>query len=96
MSLSTKQQVVITIIEDIMPQVEALALMPEIRRFVHYVKNQLFPKGVYRVHARDFVPKYLELSSEDYEAVSQHFDNVHFDSSSLWLTIHVKNDNLLS
>jgi len=85
LSLS-KQQVLISIIEDIVMNVEELSKEPQNIRYVHYVKNENYPAGVYRIHTSSFMPKYLKVDDTYSDFINEHFDNVVFDRYG-WLTI---------
>jgi len=85
LSLS-KQQVLISIIEDIVMNVEELSKEPQHIRYVHYVKNEIYPAGVYRIHANSFMSKYLKVDDEYTDFVNDYCDTVEFDRFG-WLTI---------
>lgn len=85
LSLS-KQQVLISIVEDILIKVEELSKELKSIRYVYYVKNEIYPAGVYRIHADSFMPKYLKFDDAYSDFINEYFDNVVFDRYG-WLTI---------
>jgi len=61
-------------------------------RSVHYIKNEKFVLGVYRIHIDDFLPSFMKnmrmVSDELYILIEEKYSElVHFDIQTGWLTI---------
>lgn len=74
---------------------ETLSKKPRHMAEVHYVKNEHFPTGVYRVHSSRFaaVSLYDLFTDEAIQTAIVELgvgDFVEFCKSSLWLTIYVR------
>lgn len=60
---------------------------------IHYVKNEHFPLGVFRIPLNDFLPVYMCSNSEILQelnrlCVEEYSTMIHFDVSSAWITIN--------
>lgn len=60
---------------------------------LHYVKNEHFPLGVFRVPLDDFLPGYMQTNPEILQELvrlcTEEYSNmIHFHVSSAWITIN--------
>lgn len=59
---------------------------------VHFVKNEMFPVGAYRIHRMHFIPNALDMNGTNaiIAELTAPYPFVEWDASSLWLTIHIQ------
>lgn len=86
--MNLAQLAIFNIVKNLIDNAEFLSQKPTHIRYLHFVQNDLYPNGVYRIHKQHFWPVYLELKDTEIKEINDEFCGriILFDEG-LWLTI---------